>query len=73
MAFPWWLIGKDSTCNAGDAKDADSTLGWEDSPEEGNGNPSSILFWELPWTGVPGGLQSRGSQMDMTEQLYTHS
>ena len=28
MAFPWWLIGKDSTCNAGDAKDADSNLGW---------------------------------------------
>ena len=73
MAFPWWLIGKDSTCNAGDAKDADSTLGWEDSPEEGNGNPSSILFWELPWTGVPGGLQSRGSQrvgQDPTEATW---
>ena len=24
--------------------------------------PSSILAWELPWTEVPGGLQSRGSQ-----------
>ena len=24
--------------------------------------PSSILAWELPWTEVPGGLQSRGLQ-----------
>ena len=24
--------------------------------------PSSILAWEIPWTGQPGGLQSVGSQ-----------
>ena len=23
---------------------------------------SSILAWEIPWTGKPGGLQSMGSQ-----------
>ena len=29
---------------------------------------SSILAWEIPWTGEPGGLQSMGSQaLDMTE------
>ena len=29
----------------------------------GNGNlHSSILAWEVPWTGEPGGLQSMGSQ-----------
>ena len=32
------------------------------SPGEGNGNPFSILAWEIPWTEKPGGLQSTGSQ-----------
>ena len=36
-------------------------LGWEDSPGEGNGN-SSTLFWEVPWTEEPGGLQFIGPQ-----------
>ena len=36
------------------------------SPEVGNGN-SSILAWRISWTEEPGGLQSRGSQTDMTE------
>ena len=34
---------------------------WERSPEEGNGNSSS-LAWEIPWTEEFGGLQSIGSQ-----------
>jgi len=34
---------------------------------------SSILTWEIPWTGEPGGLQSMGSQRDMTEQLKTNN
>ena len=34
------------------------SLGLEDSPGEGNGDPSSILAWEIPWTEEPGGLQS---------------
>ena len=34
------------------------SLGREDSPGEGNGNPSSILAWEIPWTEEPSGLQS---------------
>ena len=29
---------------------------------------SSILAWRIPWTEEPGGLQSVGSQSDMTEQ-----
>ena len=36
---------------------------------------SSILAWELPWTGEPGGLQSIGSQsqarLTMQAQVYT--
>ena len=36
------------------------------SPREGNGNPSSILAWEIPWTEESGSLQSMGSQeLDM--------
>ena len=28
---------------------------------EGNGNPSSVLAWRIPWAGEPGGLPSMGS------------
>ena len=33
---PWWLSGKESTCNAGDDG---SIPGLERSPGEGSGNP----------------------------------
>ena len=32
------------------------------SPGEGNGNPSSIIAWKIPWTEDPGGLQSMRQQ-----------
>ena len=38
------------------------SLGWEDPLEEGMATHSSILAWRIPWTGVPGGLQSMGLQ-----------
>ena len=31
-----------------------------------NGNHSSILIWEIPWTEEPDGLQSMGSQKNWT-------
>ena len=34
--LPWWLSGKESACNAGDAG---SVPGLGGSPGEGNGNP----------------------------------
>ena len=34
--IPWWLIGKESTCNKGDKG---SIAGSKISPREGNGNP----------------------------------
>ena len=37
-------------------------LGWEDLLEEGMATHSSILAWEIPWTGEPGWPQSMGSQ-----------
>ena len=38
------------------------SLGLEGPLEEGMATHSSIPAWRIPWTGVPGGLQSVGSQ-----------
>ena len=50
------------------------SLGWEDPLEEEKATYSSILAWEIPWTGEPGGLQSRGLQIVghdlMTKQQF---
>ena len=61
--LPWWLSGKESTCNAGVPG---SVLESERFPGERNGNHSSILAWEIPWTEESGGLQSMGSQKSWT-------
>ena len=45
------------------------SLGWEDLLEKEMATHSSILAWKTPGTEEPGGLQSMGSQRDMTEQL----
>ena len=39
LAFPSGARGKESNCNAGEARDVDSVLGWGRSPGGGNGNP----------------------------------
>ena len=59
--LPWWLSGKESARNAGDA-DVGVILGREDPLEEEIIAHSSILAWAIPWTEEPGGLQSIGSQ-----------
>ena len=47
--LPWWLSGKESTCNVGDPRDADSipgsgrSLGWEDPLEKEIATHSNIL------------------------------
>ena len=38
------------------------SLGWEDPLEEEEATHSNILAWEIPWTEMPDGLQSMGSQ-----------
>ena len=43
------------------------SLGQEDPLEKDMATHSRILAWEIPWTEGPGGLQSMGSQSDMTE------
>jgi len=62
---PWWLSGKEFTCNAGAAGNAVLILESGRSPEGGNGICSSILAWRIPWTEKPGGLQSIGLQSGM--------
>ena len=37
--------------------------------EEGMATHPSILAWRIPWTEKPGGLQSMGSESDMTEAI----
>ena len=62
MGRPHDLVGKESTCTAGDPDSIRSPPSWGRLPGEGNGNPSSILAWRIQWTEEPGGLQSMGSQ-----------
>ena len=43
-------------------------LGWEDPPGREMVTHSSILAWEMPWTGEPGGLWVMGhKESDTTE------
>ena len=46
------------------------SLGQEVPLEKGMANHSSILAWRIQWTEEPGGPQSVGSQLDMTEQIH---
>ena len=39
------------------------SLGQEDHQEKGMATHSSILAWRIPWTEMPGGLQSMESQI----------
>ena len=45
-----WLIGKESTCNAGDV---DLIPGLGRSPGGKMATHSSILAWKIPWTEKP--------------------
>ena len=46
--LPWWLSGKESTCNAGDAGDWGSIPGSKRSPGGRNGNPLQYSCPENP-------------------------
>ena len=57
-----WLSGKkNSPANAGDMG---LIPGSGRSPGERNGDPLSILAWEISWTEKTGGLQSMVSQKE---------
>jgi len=59
LGFPGGSVSKESICYAGDMA---SISGEGRSPGGGHGTHSSILAWEIPWTELPGRLQSMGSQ-----------
>ena len=50
--LPWWLSGKESACNAGDAGDMVLIPGLGKSPGIGNGNPLQCSCGKIPWTGA---------------------
>ena len=54
--FPGGTVVKSQPASAGDAGLIPES---GRSPREENGNPLSILAWEIPWTEEPGRLQSR--------------
>ena len=60
--FPDGLEVKKPPASAGDLRDTGLIQGQEDPLEEGMATHFSILAWEIPWTGEPGGLQSMGLQ-----------
>ena len=64
------MVKKKSTCNAGDP---DLIPGLGRSPGEGNGNPLSILAWEITWTEEPGELQFMGLQGVRHDGAHTHN
>ena len=57
------LVVKNPPAKAGDIKNSGSIpeLSQEDLLKEGMATHSSILAWRIPWTEVPGWLQSIGS------------
>ena len=49
------------------------SLGQGDLLEKEMATHSSILAWEIPWTEVPGGLQSMGSQESRHNSATEHT
>ena len=69
-SLPWWLRGKESTCNAGD------TVGYldgEDPLEKAMAADCSIPAWGIPWTEERGGLQSPGLQLNNKQQAFSET
>ena len=56
--LPWWLSGKESTCQCNRHK----FNPWLGPLAKDMATHSSILPWEIPWTKEPGGLQSMQSK-----------
>ena len=65
-----WVV-KDLPANAGDMRCRFNP--WEDPLEKEMATNSSILAWEIPWTGEPGGLQSMGSQRSGHVWAHRHT
>ena len=67
-------VVKNLPANEGDARDSGSVPESGRYSRGGNGNPLSILAWEISWTEEPGWLQSMGSQKSQTKlSMHTHT
>ena len=64
--FSGGSVVKNLHANSGRHRRQVQSLGQEDILEEEIATHSSILAWEIPWTGEPGRLQSMGSQKSWT-------
>ena len=62
MGLPSGTVVKNLSANAGNAGDVGSIPGSGRSPGVGKPNPFQFSCLEIPWTEVPDGLQSMGSQ-----------
>ena len=63
IRLPWWLRSKESVCNSRAEGDVGLIPESWRSSGGGNGNPLQYSCLEkIPWTEVPGGLQSMGLQ-----------
>ena len=62
------LVVKNTSSNAGDARETTPSLGREDPLEKELATRSSILAWEISWTEERGGLTVHGvaKESDMT-------
>ena len=58
MGFPGGSVVKNPTAKAGDVGSVPGTVRSLGNLEKEVATHSSILAWEIPWTGEPGGLQS---------------
>ena len=71
LGFSGGSDGKEAACNVGDLG---LIPGCQRSPEGGHGNPLQVFLpGGSPWTEVPGGLQSMGSQRVGYECMTKHS
>ena len=64
---------KNLPASAGDQEAWVQSLGQEDPLEKGVAPYSRILAWKIPWTKVPGRLQSMGSQRIGHDRAHTHT
>ena len=68
MGLPWWLSGKESTCNAGVTGDEGLIPGSGRSLGEGHGNPLQYSCLENPMDrGAWQATVHRVAELDMTE------
>ena len=63
--LPWWL-SRERICLQCRRRRFDPWVGKIPWRREGMAARSRVLAWRIPWTGVPGGLQSGVRELDMT-------